>query len=116
MLTGAIASKVIVTVAAANAAATFIDSGWAIPLNTALLIVLALVSARNTRKIDETKDHVLETKANTTHAASAAAAAAASALTAARIAKEVGGTLRSVEPPATSPPLPATETGPIVNG
>lgn len=110
MATGAIASKVILTVAAANVAATVIDSEWAIPLNTLLLVILSLVTRQTGKKIDNTKSHVIEAKVNATHAASAAAAAAASALTAARISKEIGGTLRTVETPGTGNPV--TETGP----
>ena len=123
LASGAFASKLIFTVATANAVAAAVSSEWAIPLNTLLLIVLALVSSRNGRKLDdtkntvvETKEHVIAAKADATHAASAAAAAAAAAATAARIAKEIGGAARTVqvaaETAASTAPTPATETGP----
>ena len=104
-------SKVLITVAAANAVAAVISHEWAIPLNTLLLIVLAVVSRTNTRKLNnthtavlDTKDSVDEAKVNATHAASAAAAAAAAAATAARIAQEIGGAARRVEVPPETPP------------
>jgi hypothetical protein len=120
MIAGTMASKILLTVAAANIAAAVISSEWAIPMNTLLLVILALVSRSNGKKLDETKDHLgekvddaasaLGTKLNNaavdaTHVASAAAAAAASAATAARISKEIGGALRGVHV-ETDPPAP----------
>ena len=121
---GTVASKLILATAAANVAAVVISADWALPLNTALLVILALVSRSNSKKLDETKDHIggkldeasekLDDAAvNATHIASAAASAAASALTAARISKEIGGALRGVNVEAdthnapSSPPHPA---------
>jgi Na+-transporting methylmalonyl-CoA/oxaloacetate decarboxylase gamma subunit len=113
MATGAFASKLILAAAALNGVVAVISTEWAVPANTLLLIILALVSRQNGKKIDRNTDHVIETKngvdeakVNATHAASAAAAAAAAAATAARITQEVGGAIRSIEVPA----APAPET------
>jgi hypothetical protein len=116
---GTVASKLIVTVAAANVAAIVISTDWALPLNTLLLVILAIVSRGNGKKIEETKDHIADklddAAVASTHVASAAAAAAASALTAARISKEIGGALRGVHVPedvSTDPPADPPSTSP----
>lgn len=75
------------------AAANFSDVviAVAVPVNTALLVLLALISRHNGRKLDRNQQ-------TTVHAANAAASAAETAADAARITKEIGGMMRTVDP------------------
>jgi hypothetical protein len=70
---------------------------WAPVANTALLIVLAEMQRRTGRKVDDAHDSIHAT-------ARTAASAAECAEAAARITKELGGTLRGGTLP-TTPPL-----------
>lgn len=81
-----------------GATATTIDPAWALPLNTALLIIMAILNAATHGRVKATQQDV-------GHAASAAADAAQAAADAARISRELGGVAREVHPPS-NPPTP----------
>lgn len=71
---------------------------WAPAANTLLLIILAYTSKRERKVISEKVDSVHE---SVSHGAAAAASAATAAEASARIVKEIGGAMRSVNvPPA----------------
>lgn len=73
-----------------------IDPQWATPLNTLLLLVTLVAGAFLNRKVGRVEDKADRNHRTATDAASASASAAEAALTAARIAKELGGQLRTV--------------------
>jgi hypothetical protein len=97
--------------------AVVIDPVWATPVNTFLLIVLAVVSIWRGRtmrehakkveelpeKVDNIGHRVGAVQRSIIHAVQASADAAESASDAARIAKEIGGAVRKSEPPPTPP-------------
>lgn len=90
-----------------------VNPAWAGSVQTLLLIVLAVVTYLTNRNVktaqgqndqilqkgEQIHEDVLQTKANSTHAASAAAAAAATARDSSRIVKDVGALFRATRDP-----------------
>lgn len=72
-----------------------IDPQWAAPINSALLIVLAVIARRGTIQIKRARGELKAVNKNSTEAANAAAWAASAAADAARAAKDVGGYFRA---------------------
>jgi ABC-type transport system involved in cytochrome bd biosynthesis fused ATPase/permease subunit len=96
-----------------------IDSAWAIPLNTFLLLLTLVAGAFLNRKVDKTNDRLQENTEITANAAEASASAAEAsahaavqANQAARIAKELGGRVRHVDVPT----VPTDPTGAVGGG
>lgn len=90
----------IVKAGAASVFIALVDPAWAVPIQTFLLIVLTVITARVHKGVKRAEENTTEAKANATHAASAAAAAAAVARDSNRIVKDIGGALRTTAPPA----------------
>jgi hypothetical protein len=106
LLTGLIAANVAALLGDIVVSTHGIDwAAWAGPVNTLLLIVLAIVARSNNQKIDSTHDSVHET-------ASSAASAAEAAAEACRVAKAIGATLRTEEAPTVIPPTALPPGGP----
>lgn len=88
-----------------------IDPVWATPINTVLLLAIALIGYLSNRRVSrvETKADNIQAKADAIHqdvgnAASAAASAANAAADSARITKEIGGAIRHIGDPSVQPP------------
>lgn len=81
-------------------------------VNTLFLIYLAWYARRHRADAEEVKQMVHDNSRYTKHAANAAASAAEAAAVAARIGKELGGTLRSTDPPNIAHPSAPTELPP----
>lgn len=80
----------------------FVAPEWAGPANTALLIVLTLVTKRNTQKLKKVHEDVSSAAAAGLAAAEAAAHAAVASRDAARVSKDIGGMVRRNQIPPTS--------------
>lgn len=83
--------------------ATAIDPVWATPLNTALLLLTAVVALYNNNRTRRIEDKAHQIHQDVSSAASAAASAASAAADSARIAKELGGNVRHVDVPLERP-------------
>lgn len=78
-----------------------VDPIWATPLNTLLLLVTVVIGAILNRKVNRVQDKQEDMHQSIGHSAAASASAAEAAATAARITKELGGLVRTVDPPVT---------------
>lgn len=89
----------LITTAILLATVSLLAPDWAGPANTALLIILTIVTAKLHRKADDIHGDVSSAAAAALAAAEAAAQAAVVSADSARITREIGGSIRHINLP-----------------